>query len=136
MENIEIVYAGGGASERAQVRWNTLGQVPEQDGKYPEFSMFGELPAWGFYVRHAEGIKFRNCRITLKQTDYRPAMVFDDVRGLDLAKVTIGPVSGKPVIVLNDMNEAVLGGVKYPKNIGKKDQMRRLWKSLQPGTPP
>jgi polygalacturonase len=134
LENIEIIYAGGGVPERAQVRWNALDQVPEQDGKYPEFSMFGELPAWGFYVRHAEGIEFRNCRITLKQADYRPAMVFDDVRGLRLAKVNLGPLSGKPVMVLNDVNEAVFAGVKYPKDIGKKDQIRRLEKGLEGGT--
>ena len=134
LENIEITYAGGGAPERAQARWNALDQVPEQDGKYPEFSMFGELPAWGFYVRHAEGIDFRNCRITLRKADYRPAMVFDDVRGLRLTQVNLGPSSGKPVMVLNEVNDAVLKGVKYPKSISKQDQIRRLGKSSGAGT--
>ena len=115
LENIEIVYAGGGVPERAQVRWDAPDQVPEQAGNYPEFSMFGELPAWGFYVRHAEGIEFRNCRVNLKKSDYRPAMVFDDVHGLHLAKVNIGPVSGKPVIVLNDVKDAVLRMCNFPK---------------------
>ena len=106
--------------------WDALDQVPEQEGAYPEFSMFGELPAWGFYVRHAEGIEFRNLRITLKQADYRPAMVFDDVRGVHLTKVNIGPVSGKPVIVLNNVNGDVFQGVKFPRNISKEEQIRRL----------
>jgi polygalacturonase len=132
LENIEIIYAGGGVPERAQVRWDALDQVPEQEARYPEFSMFGELPAWGFYVRHAEGIEFRNCRVTLRQPDYRPAMVFDDVRGLRLNKVNLGPMSGEPVMVLKDVNEAVFKGVKYPKNSRKQERIRRLGKS--PGT--
>ncbi|MDR3675892.1 MAG: glycoside hydrolase family 28 protein [Acidobacteriota bacterium] len=131
LENIEIIYAGGGTPARAQVRWDALDQVPEQEGKYPEFSMFGELPAWGFYVRHAEGIKFRNCRITLKQPDYRPAMVLDDVRGVHLTKVDIGPMSATPVIVLNNVNGDVLEDVQYPKDIPKVEQIRRLGKSAE-----
>jgi polygalacturonase len=129
MENIEITYAGGGVPERARVRWDALDQVPEQAEDYPEFSMLGELPAWGFYVRHAEGIVFRNCHITLKQPDFRPAMVIDDVRGLRLTRVNIGPVSGAPVIVLKDVKEAALQGVKYPRNSRKQEQVRRLGNS-------
>ena len=125
LENIQIIYAGGGTPERAQVRWNAINEVPEQEGKYPEFSMFGELPAWGFYVRHAEGIEFRNCRISLKNSDYRPALVFDDVRDLRLNKMDLGPISGKPVVVMHDVNVATSKNVKYPRGIGKQDQVRR-----------
>jgi hypothetical protein len=28
--------------------------------------MFGELPAWAFYVRHANGISFKNFKVTFK----------------------------------------------------------------------
>jgi hypothetical protein len=52
--------------------------VPEQIAKYPEFSMFGELPAWALYVRHVEGLKLQNIRFCLRDTDFRPAFVFDD----------------------------------------------------------
>ena len=128
LENVEIVYEGGGTPERAQVRWDALQQIPEEDRRYPEFSMFGELPAWGFYLRHAQGIEFRNCRVTLKNPDYRPAMVFDDVRGLRLTKMNLGAVSGKPTVVLNDVNDATFKGVKYPRGISKQDRVRRLEK--------
>ena len=126
LENIEIIYAGGGVPERAHVAWNAPDQVPEQAGKYPEFSMFGELPAWGFYVRHAEGMEFRNCQITLQQSDYRPAMIFDDVRGVHLTKVDFGPISATPVIVLNNVSGEILEDVQYPKSISKEEQIRRL----------
>lgn len=126
LENIEITYAGGGVLQRAEVRWDALNQVPEQAAKYPEFSMFGELPAWGFYVRHAEGIEFRNCRFILKIPDYRPSMVFDDARNVQLVKVNIGPLSGKPVIVMHDVKDVTMKAVKYPPGVSQRDQIRRL----------
>ena len=55
--------------------------------KYPEFSMFGELPSWGFYVRHVEGITFRNVHLSLRDSDFRPAFVFDDVHQLTMDQV-------------------------------------------------
>ena len=55
---------------------------------YPEFSQFKELPAWGFYIRHAKGITFDNVKfIAEKPGDYRPGLVTDDVQGLTLRKV-------------------------------------------------
>ena len=51
--------------------------------------MFGELPAWGFYVRHAEGLQMKNVVLKLKKFDYRPAIVFDDVDGLKLNELNI-----------------------------------------------
>ena len=56
--------------------------------RYPEFSQFKELPAWGFYIRHAKDIAFDNVKFIAKNRDYRPAIVTDDVKGLSLADVT------------------------------------------------
>ena len=44
--------------------------VPEREAMYPEPSMFGVLPAYGFYVRHAAGITDgrRACRIRERPT--------------------------------------------------------------------
>jgi len=44
--------------------------------------MFKELPAWGFYVRHAKGIIFENVRLICEKKDYRTSLVFDDVQGV------------------------------------------------------
>ena len=41
--------------------------------------MFGELPAYGFYLRHIDNISFKNVKMTLEHSDYRPAVVADDV---------------------------------------------------------
>jgi polygalacturonase len=79
LKNIEIRYPGGGNSLYAKVGLDELDKVPEMTAGYPEFSMFKELPAWGFYIRHARGITFENMNLICAKKDYRTAVVLDDV---------------------------------------------------------
>ena len=48
LENIEITFPGRGNKGLAYLPLNRLHDVPELAENYPEFSMFGELPAWAF----------------------------------------------------------------------------------------
>ncbi len=91
LKNITIVYPGGGNPNYAKVGTDakSLNAIPEMPKAYPEFSQFKELPAWGFYIRHAKGITFDNVTLTAEKPDYRPAIVLDDVHGGDLENVTI-----------------------------------------------
>ena len=68
---------------------NTVQKVPELPKEYPEFSMFGELPAWGFYVRHTEGVHFTHIKLRLIEKDYREPIVLDDAVKTVLKKVKI-----------------------------------------------
>ena len=77
--------------------------MPEVIKEYPEFSMFGELPAWAFYVRHAKGISFKNIKVTLDNTDFRPAFVFDDVQNLKMEEVNL-PIDKKEQVVLKSVS--------------------------------
>jgi polygalacturonase len=81
LKNIEINYPGGGNPSFAKVGLDELDKVPEMAASYPEFSMFKELPAWGFYVRHTKGITFENVLLVCSRKDYRTALVLDDVTG-------------------------------------------------------
>lgn len=89
MENIEIVYPGAGNSMYAYrgLKPADLDSIPEMETAYPEFSQFKELPAWGFYIRHANNITFKNVECKALKKDYRPAIVTDDVNGLNLKEV-------------------------------------------------
>ncbi|MDA3881052.1 MAG: glycosyl hydrolase family 28 protein, partial [Prolixibacteraceae bacterium] len=82
LKNIEIVYEGGGNKETAYLDWKKLEEVSENEAGYPEFSMFGELPVWGLYVRHAKNLTLDNVKISKKGSDYRPAVAFNDVHDL------------------------------------------------------
>ena len=81
LENIEIKFPGGGDLSYAKVGTDELSKVPELPKAYPEFSVWKELPAWAFYIRHAEGVTFSNVKVSAAAADYRPAIVLDDVDG-------------------------------------------------------
>lgn len=89
LENIELIYPGRGNDGLANSPLSRLDDIPEKASAYPEFSMFGELPAWGFYVRHMDGLIMRNIRLSIAAPDYRPAFVFDDVHNLDLDAIEV-----------------------------------------------
>ena len=105
MENIEIVYPGGG-NPRYAYRGTTpedLDGIDEMISYYPEFSQWKELPAWGFYMRHADGVTLRNFTFHAQKPDYRPAVVCDDVAGLKLENVVYDEAAapaGKEQVVL------------------------------------
>lgn len=82
LENIEIKYPGRATKGQAYIPLWRVKDVPEQITKYPEYSMFGELPAYGFYLRHAKNITMKNVKMNLEAEDYRPAIVADDVEHL------------------------------------------------------
>lgn len=77
--NIQFTHPGGGEANYANVPLDQLSTVPELPDKYPEFSMFKELPAWGIFVRQATGLDFSNITMTCEQKDFRVAVVLDDV---------------------------------------------------------
>jgi len=114
LENIEIIFDGAGKREIAHIDLDSLSKVPEKDDDYPEFSMFGELPSWGFYVRHVEGIKMHNLKVIYKEEDFRPALVFDDVKDIDLNNVQIPTGKEMPVILFNKTGEKLLKNLQLP----------------------
>ena len=66
----------------------SLDGIPEMIDYYPEFSQWKELPAWGVFLRHMDGITMRNVSFKTEAADYRPALVADDVKDLSLEGVT------------------------------------------------
>jgi len=95
LRNIEIHYPGGGNPHYAKVGLDELDKVPEMGASYPEFSMFKELPAWGFYIRHAKGITFENVKLVCDKKDYRTAVVLDDVHGASFRSLKVTETGNK-----------------------------------------
>jgi polygalacturonase len=79
--------------------------VPEREAMYPEPSLFGVLPAYGFYVRHARNVRMDGVEVGFTATDTRPAFVLDDVRGADLHGVRAQVAPNVPTFVLRDVEE-------------------------------
>jgi len=99
LKNVEIHYPGGANPMYAKVGLNELDKVPELLKNYPEFSMFKELPAWGFYIRHAKGISFENVTLSCKGKDYRTAIVLDDVHGATFENLKVSEQGKKKKMI-------------------------------------
>lgn len=88
--DIFVEHNGGGTAG------DTSLNVPENSDKYPGYKMFSKkLPAAGFYVRHVKNIQFSNVQIKLMNNDARPALVCDDVEGLEVSGLKYSSVSGQ-----------------------------------------
>ena len=87
LENIEISYPGRATKGMAYIPLSRFKDVPEEITSYPEFSMFGELPAYGLYVRHVNALSLNQITFTLQEQDFRPAFVFDDLDTLTLHNI-------------------------------------------------
>ena len=107
LENIEIMYPGRASKGMAYHPLSRLKDVKENINGYPEFSMFGELPSWGFYVRHVNGIEMKNIKLILEKEDFRPAFVFDDVKNLTMKAIDI-PSDKTNQIVFKDVSSSNL----------------------------
>jgi len=90
--------------------------TPEREKEYPEPSMFGMLPAYGFFVRHAKGIEFSDIDVGYATEDRRPAFVLDTVEGIELDHCTAAKSSGVPALVM--MNAK---GVSVHRSTGLAD---------------
>ena len=111
LKNITIVYPGGSDPYYAK-RGHTptdLDGIPELIAGYPEYSNWKELPAWGFYIRHATGVVFDNVVLIAKEQDYRPAIVMDNVKKGDFRKTTFNEPNsqGKEQIIVYKSSDVV-----------------------------
>lgn len=72
LENIYIEYSGG-----YEEPYDNSHIIPEAEEHYPEYNMFGQLPASGFYLRHVNNIHFNNIVIEHTKPDSRPLFYLD-----------------------------------------------------------
>ncbi len=85
--------------------------VPELPAVYPEPSNWGILPAYGLYARHVDGLTLKDIRLHYLVAERRPAMVFDDVHGAQIADCSLQVERDIPQIVL------VSNSFKRPTNL-------------------
>lgn len=76
--------------------------------------MWGELPSWGFYLRHAQGISMKNITMSFREDDFRPAIVMDDVSSSTISDVRIPSVKEMPMFHLNNSKDVKLLQLKIP----------------------
>jgi hypothetical protein len=102
LENIRIVFNGGGTKEHAA-------RVPPELGTmYPEPSRIGILPSYGVFARHVRDLELANVRVSFEKEDVRPAMVCVDVDGLEIDNFKAQLADGVPAARFEDVKRLVV----------------------------
>ena len=99
IHNVLISLPGGGTEGDAAL------QLAEREDAYPEPNMFGTTPAYGFVVRHAQGIEISDVTFALQGEDMRPCFLVDDVDEIDFFNIKPDTARGNPVFVLNGVKD-------------------------------
>jgi hypothetical protein len=87
LSSIRLHFKGGGTADDA------AREIRERPDAYPSCRMFGTLPAYGFFVRHAKNIAFRHIDLSFQYDDVRPAVICDDVGGLEITNLNAQSLS-------------------------------------------
>ena len=120
-------------------------EIPEVETHYPESWMMGHLPAYGFYVRHADRVRLRNVELIADKPDARPAIVTDDVEDIILSGLELSaPTGDAPVFDLRNTRRAFLTGMRAPSaskvfaqvSGAASANIRLLANALEPGQQP
>jgi polygalacturonase len=92
---------------RADSVTRPLAEIPERPGDYPDPTMFGPLPAYLLYVRHASELVLRDVRAVAAAGETRAAIIMDDVFrcGLEGLRAEAGP---GPDVWLHDAQESAV----------------------------
>jgi hypothetical protein len=79
--------------------------TPEREKEYPEPSMFGMMPAYGFFLRHTAPIRLSDVDVHFLREDGRPAFMLDHVRGAMFQSVEAQKAAGASTFVLKNVEE-------------------------------
>jgi hypothetical protein len=103
---VHITFPGGGSREDAQR------DIPELRDRYPEYHMFGVLPAYGIYLRHVKGLTFEDVTLETAAPDLRPALVGEDVEDLELSSFRAVGAGAEGLLRLRDAREVYIHGCR------------------------
>jgi len=109
IENIRITTCGGGTEELAEKK------LEELPGDYPEAVMWGPMPAYGLYCRHARRLNLRDIRIFTDSPDARALLICDDVTDLNMRGLQVNEeIHSKKLIRLNNVRHIVVTDINPP----------------------
>jgi polygalacturonase len=109
ISDVYLEHTGAGTAEMAALR------PDDKADAYPEPTMFGMLPATGWYIRHAKNVEMSNVEIATVQADMRPAFYLEDVQGADFFRLKL-PASNSQFRMKNVADFRVFGCRHYRDN--------------------
>ncbi len=98
VHDVFLEQTGGGSAEMAAI------EPEEHEADYPDPDMFGDLPATGFFIRHARNVEMSNVAVATLSADARPAFWLHDVDGADFFRTRV-PRGSAPAFDLRQVKD-------------------------------
>ena len=61
------------------------------------------MPAYGFFVRHVNGLDMKNIEVSYDKPDARPPFVIEQVKGAEFVDVEAKKEGGVPTFILREV---------------------------------
>lgn len=117
-ENVVLKNIHISTQEQGDIAW-AKNAVPELPNSGPEARMFGRLPAFGFYCRHAKGIQFQDVQVRSETNDPRPLVASEDVSDFSATRFNAIGVSGVHELVeLKNVQNAIFQNCSVAESVG------------------
>jgi polygalacturonase len=78
--------------------------VAEHITDYPEPQRFGVMPAYGFFIRHAQNIELNNVEVNYLGKETRPAVILEDVKQISFNNFKAQTAANIPAIIQRDVS--------------------------------
>jgi polygalacturonase len=111
LENIRLIYNGGGTTNDAARAF------PELGTGYPEPR--GVTPAYGLFARHVKGLELANINLSFAKDDFRPAIICSDVNGLEIDNFKAQLAGGVAASKFDNVSGVVIRNSPVLENAGK-----------------
>jgi len=108
IDDVYLAQTGGGPVEQS------MPDPPEREDVYPEPTMFGNLPAQGFFIRHARNITLGNIQVATMAPDARPVFQLVDVDGADFFHIDVPQRNGAAFLLKDVDRFRVFGSRNIP----------------------
>ncbi len=107
LKNINLEIDGGGQLE------NVDRIIPENEKGSPSGTMFGVLPSYGFFIRHAKNIILEEIHLRFMREDFRPAIVCEDVEALEIRNLQAQCTFVTPALIsFKDIRGAIISNCR------------------------
>jgi hypothetical protein len=98
LDNISITNKGG--VKEGEYRTD-ITKVAEREKEYPDPTEWGNLPSYGFFIRHVKEISLSNIKLRSSEKDIRTPVLADDVNDLLITNLQAEGVIEKQVLLNN-----------------------------------
>jgi hypothetical protein len=102
LTNITLAFKGGWTKDDSGI------SPPEKEKYYPEYFMFGNLPAYALFIRHVNGLTITGLNLSCDSPDSRPAIYMRDVKSSVFSSVKGLSEAGAGCLFLIDSSRQVV----------------------------